>query len=119
MIGERMKAQRKIKGYSITKLASLTGVSKSYLSYIERGIQQNPSLQILAKIAIRLDTSIDYLLGEEPYSSKKSPFKIDKEWESLLKQAINEGMSKEDFLQVRKYITYKNKKNSQPPNEGE
>ncbi|MRH44597.1 helix-turn-helix domain-containing protein [Aquibacillus halophilus] len=108
MIGERMKIQRKIKGYSITKLASLAGVSKSYLSYIERGIQKNPSLQILSKVAVRLDTSIEYLMGEQSDPSVNFKRKIDKEWEDILKQSIDEGMSKEDFLQVRDYIMYKN-----------
>ncbi|MDQ0858415.1 transcriptional regulator with XRE-family HTH domain [Bacillus sp. V2I10] len=42
MIGERIKYLRQQKGYS---LAELAGVFKSYLSYIERDIQKNPSMQ--------------------------------------------------------------------------
>ena len=44
MIGERIKQLRLEKGYSITELAEVSGVSKSYLSYIERNLQTNPSL---------------------------------------------------------------------------
>ncbi|MDL4841809.1 helix-turn-helix domain-containing protein [Aquibacillus rhizosphaerae] len=112
MIGERIRNTRRKKGYSITKLATLAGISKSYLSYIERDIQQNPSLQVLSKIADTLDTSIEYLLGEqhEQYTSlpKQDPPIMDEEWELLFKKAIDQGMSKKDFLEIHDFIKYKN-----------
>jgi len=42
MIGERIKRLREKKGYSITELARLADISKSYLSQLERGMQCNP-----------------------------------------------------------------------------
>lgn len=56
MVGDKIKNFRLKKGYSLNQLAAETGISKSYLSYIERGIQKNPSIKILAKIAKSLDT---------------------------------------------------------------
>ncbi|SDK35619.1 helix-turn-helix domain-containing protein [Sediminibacillus albus] len=109
MIGNRVRNERKLKGYSITELARQAGVSKSYLSYIERNLQQNPSLQILSKIAAALDTSIDYLLEERIEEQPAEPAIIlDKEWEGLFRKAVNEGMSKEDFRDLLEYVKFKN-----------
>jgi XRE family transcriptional regulator, master regulator for biofilm formation len=107
MVGERIKKLRKRKGYSITELAELAGVSKSYLSNIERNLHSNPSLQFLSKIAAPLDTTIPFLLGTD---DNESPYFIDQlldeEWRALIERAINEGMSKEDFKNFRDYIRF-------------
>lgn len=107
MIGERIKKLRKKKRYSITELAELAGVSKSYLSYIERNLQNNPSLQFLSKLAAPLDTSIEYLLGNEEIRTEPSIEEfLDEEWREMIENAINEGMSKEDFQHFRDYIRF-------------
>lgn len=49
MIGRIIRLYRKRKGYSINQLAVESGVSKSYLSKIERGVHTNPSVQFLKK----------------------------------------------------------------------
>lgn len=108
MIGKRVRTQRKSRGYSITKLARLAGVSKSYLSYIERDLQQNPSLQILSKIAITLDTTIEDLLDESfPADNNQKTDAIDKEWEVLIQIAIDEGMNKKDFKEFQNFLKFK------------
>lgn len=107
MVGERIKTLRKRKGYSITELAELAGVSKSYLSYIERNLQNNPSLQFLSKIAVPLDTTIQFLLGTD--DNESHPFieqLLDEEWRTLIQKAIKDGMSKEDFKNYRDYIRF-------------
>ncbi|MCL6570219.1 MAG: helix-turn-helix domain-containing protein [Bacillus sp. (in: Bacteria)] len=65
MNGHRLKIMRTEKELSLSKLSKLTGISKSYLSLIERGIQRNPSLVILEKIAKSLEVDIDYLVNKE------------------------------------------------------
>lgn len=65
MIGERLRYLRKKKGYSISRLAKEAGVSKTYLSYLDRGLQNNPSLQFLEKVSSRLGISVEYLISEE------------------------------------------------------
>ncbi|MCD7033167.1 helix-turn-helix domain-containing protein [Metabacillus sp. GX 13764] len=102
MIGERIRQLRRMKGYSLSELAELAGVSKSYLSYIERDIQKNPSLQFLTKIAETLDTDVNDLLHDK--DSSKS---VDEEWLTILEKAINEGMTKDDFRYFRDYIRFK------------
>ena len=107
MIGERIKQLRLEKGYSITELAEVSGVSKSYLSYIERKLQNNPSLQFLTKLLVPLDTTIENLINNNPI---KDPSKIeehlDEEWREILQKAISEGMSKEDFQNINDFIRF-------------
>jgi XRE family transcriptional regulator of biofilm formation len=102
MIGVSIKLLRQAKGYSITDLAKQANVSKSYLSQIERGLQNNPSLQFLYKISIPLDVSINYLLGAKPDDTVQ----LDEEWKGLLQKAIDDGLKKEDFQEYINYIKY-------------
>ncbi|MDX5476027.1 MAG: helix-turn-helix domain-containing protein [Bacillaceae bacterium] len=104
MIGDRIKKLRKIKGYSLTELADKANVSKSYLSYIERNLQTNPSLQFLTKISNSLGTSVEYLLNG--HTKENSEHVLDHEWERILQKAISEGMTKEDFIQFRDYVQF-------------
>ncbi|ANE46263.1 transcriptional regulator [Paenibacillus swuensis] len=106
MIGQRIKELRKRKGYSISELAELAGISKSYLSYIERELQNNPSLQMLSKIAGPLDTTIEYLLGNTYSSRLEVNGVLDDEWKFLIHKAIDEGMSKKDFRRLKDYLQY-------------
>jgi XRE family transcriptional regulator, master regulator for biofilm formation len=109
MIGKLIKRLREEKGFSITKLARLAGVSKSYLSQIERGLQSNPSLQFLMKVAVPLGTNLDYLLGEAGLKRTLDlESDLDDEWKLLIKQAIEHGLKKEDFLEYRNYIKFQN-----------
>lgn len=117
MIGSRIKELRKQKRLTITELAKRAGVSKSYLSYIERDVQKNPSLQFLTKISKPLDTSIEYLLGEEKNDITTNEI-LDKEWTKLLMNAIDDGLSKEDFQEFQNFIKFKNWKNDHIKNEG-
>jgi XRE family transcriptional regulator of biofilm formation len=100
MVGERIKELRKKKGYSISELAKYAGVSKSYLSYIERNVQKNPSLQFLAKLAKTLDTTIEYLLGQDSEE-------LDEEWIDLIKKAIDNGVDKAEFQKYLEFVKFK------------
>lgn len=107
MIGERIKHLRKKKGYTLTQLADLAGVSKSYLSYIERNLQNNPSLHLLSKLAMTLETTLEYLMdGKEKEFFPMNNTIPDEEWRFLAERAIEEGMSKEDFTRYNDYIRF-------------
>ncbi|QGQ47235.1 helix-turn-helix domain-containing protein [Metabacillus sediminilitoris] len=106
MVGERLRELRMKKGYSISELAELAGVSKSYLSYIERDVQKNPSLQFLRKIATTLETEVEDLLGT-PSEMQAKKLIVDDEWNKLLNKAILEGMSKKDFIEFRDYLKFR------------
>jgi len=105
MIGNKIKEMRQAKGYSISELAKLADVSKSYLSHIERGLQSNPSLQFLHKIAKTLGTSLDYLLQEEN-TDKDRQVELDDEWIVLIRRAVEDGLKKEDFRAYLNYIKF-------------
>ncbi|MFF2450433.1 helix-turn-helix domain-containing protein [Neobacillus sp. NPDC058068] len=101
MIGERIKQLRENKGYSLTELARLANVSKSYLSQLERGLQSNPSMQFVKKVAIPLDVSIDYLLDDESVN-----YELDNEWKALIQSAIENGLKKEAFREYLNYVKF-------------
>jgi XRE family transcriptional regulator, master regulator for biofilm formation len=106
IIGERVKKYRTEKGLSITALADRAGVAKSYISALERNIQQNPSIQLLEKIADVLDISVDHLI--KPEVDTKS---LDQEWADLVKEAMGSGVSKEQFKEFLEFNKWKNKQN--------
>ncbi|MGG1911790.1 helix-turn-helix domain-containing protein [Priestia megaterium] len=106
MIGDRIKELRLQKRYSITRLAEKAQISKSYLSQIEKGSNSNPSLQMLHKIAASLGTSVDYLIDETIEHMEADPH-ITEEWLELLSRAINQGMTKEDFIEFYQYLSFK------------
>ena len=61
-LGERIRATRESKGYSVTALAEAVGVTKQAMSAYEKGMYI-PSAVILGIIADVLECSADYLLG--------------------------------------------------------
>lgn len=107
-VGERIKKRRILKNYSITELAIKANVSKSYLSYIERGIQENPSLQVLSRLAKTLDVSLEELTGQPLYEQKEESLApIDPEWLDMIEEAIRNGVSKEEFAFYIDFMKYK------------
>lgn len=70
MILNRLKKLRKSKGYTQVKMQILTGIDQSDYSKLENG-KRNYTFEQCKRLAIALDTSMDYLAGlteqEEPY----------------------------------------------------
>jgi transcriptional regulator with XRE-family HTH domain len=64
VLGDKIRRLRKEKGYSLDKLAELSESSKSYIWELENKNPPRPSADKLAKIADKLDTTIEYLLDE-------------------------------------------------------
>jgi len=121
MIGNRIKKLREQKGYSLTELAELANVSKSYLSNIERSLNKNPSIHFLMKMAKPLDVSIEYLLtgidqAEDQWDNKGKEF-LDNEWRSIIERAIKDGLNKEDFREYINFIKFKNWEKNNKKNE--
>lgn len=70
-IGGRIRRLRKKHGVSLRQLATLTGLSPSYVSSLERSLS-NPSIASLQKLAAALGTNVPTLLGERQ-DPKASP----------------------------------------------
>lgn len=66
----RLKELRKEKGFSQIKMQLLTGIDQSDYSKIERG-KRYYSFEQCKKIALALDTSMDYLAG---LTDEKKPY---------------------------------------------
>lgn len=63
-LGARIRALRKQQGYTLKELSEITKISPTFICDIERG-RSNPSLKRLNDIALALDTTTTYLMGEE------------------------------------------------------
>jgi XRE family transcriptional regulator, master regulator for biofilm formation len=100
LIGEKIKELRKAKKMSISELAEKAGVAKSYLSSIERGIQVNPSIQFIEKISIVLGVSINELIRENQSKQKEE---LDEEWLEIVQEAMESGVSKEQFKEFLEF----------------
>ena len=74
-----MKALRKAKGYSQVKMQLLTGIDQSDYSKIETG-KRNMTFDQCRRIALALETSMDYLAGltEDPKPYPRTPSNSEK-----------------------------------------
>lgn len=65
LVGDQLRAARKLRGLSLRQAALRLGVSPSYLSQMERG-QRNVSLDVLFRASRSYRVSVDVLLGRDP-----------------------------------------------------
>lgn len=61
MMGERIKKQRKLNGYSREKLAEMADITPRFCYDLELGLK-NMSVNTLCKISDSLHVSVDYIL---------------------------------------------------------
>lgn len=59
-MGNNVRAIREAKGWSQDKLSDESGLHRTYISGIERGIR-NPTIEIVQKIALALGVEVSYL----------------------------------------------------------
>lgn len=98
MIGKVIRIYRKRKGYSIHQLAEDAHVSKSYLSKIERGVHQNPSVQFLKKVSFSLEIDLQELFDAETMMFHS--LEDEQEWREHVVNAVQSGMQKEELYQL-------------------
>ncbi|EGW37835.1 DNA-binding anti-repressor SinI [Desulfosporosinus sp. OT] len=106
MIGKRIQELRIQKGWSISELAVRARIAKSYLSTIERDIQSNPSVNVLEKLSYVLEVSINELLETQA----PPPPSLDSDWLKLVEEAMNSGVSKEQFREFLEFNKWRNTK---------
>jgi transcriptional regulator with XRE-family HTH domain len=63
-VGERVRALRRERGWTLESLAERSGVSRAMISKLERG-EKNPTLVVAAKVAEGLGVSLSRLVGTE------------------------------------------------------
>ena len=64
-VGKRIAFFRTSKGYSVNKLANLSGVSQSYLREVELG-NKNPTVEFLSVLCATLGVSLKEFFDDQP-----------------------------------------------------
>lgn len=61
-LGDRIRKRREMLGLSQQALAERTRIAQTLISRIERGVNKNPGVDVLKRLAIALRCSIDWLV---------------------------------------------------------
>jgi transcriptional regulator with XRE-family HTH domain len=64
-LGEKLKALRTSKGYTLDRLAELSGLSKSYIWELENRESQRPSAEKLTSLGDVLGVAASYFIEED------------------------------------------------------
>ena len=72
-LGDRVRKRRKALGMTAKAVAKAAGVSTSYISQVERGHQEDPSLPTLRRLADALSMDLHTLLGGQATASDEAP----------------------------------------------
>lgn len=104
MIGKNIQQIRKRRGMTLTQLAVNAGISKSYLSNIERGVNQNPSIEVLKRLALVLHVDLKTLLKIE--QQRQPDENLNEELIDLIEELKKTVIEKEDMEEYRALIEY-------------
>ena len=100
-IGTRIEKARKLRGFSLRKLADSTGLSHTQISYIEKG-QRSLNGPTLLSIAKALDLPVDYFMREETFSSREVSYRkikaLTEKKQSMIWQMIE--LQVENYLEI-------------------
>ncbi|HVC82808.1 MAG TPA: helix-turn-helix transcriptional regulator [Chloroflexota bacterium] len=75
-LGERVRKRRKALGMTAKSVAKAAGVSTSYISQVERGHQEDPSLPTLRRLADALSMDFHTLLGGQTLQLDETPIPV-------------------------------------------
>lgn len=100
-LAERLSVFRKLNGLSLEQVATRAGITKSYLSKLERGLS-SPTIATLLKLAQALGRNTEQLIGETEdnddivlvKAQDRVPFTRSKEREGYIYEAIAASRTK-------------------------
>lgn len=99
MFGNRLKKLRNDAGYTIKELSEqLSLKERTYYSYENN--EREPDSEILVKIALLFNTSVDYLLGLSQKKDKPSENDLSVTVEKL------KQMSDDSLIRLNEYLDY-------------
>ncbi|MDD9266507.1 helix-turn-helix domain-containing protein [Paenibacillus sp. GCM10023248] len=104
MIGQNISSIRKQKGYTLSELSERTGISKSYLSNIERNLKQNPSIHVMEKIAEVLMVDLKLLL--KITVDAETDRQLDQEWMDFIDDLKQSGIDKGRLHELKILIEF-------------
>lgn len=65
-MGKKIKIARVLADKTQEQLSKETGISKDYISMLERGVTNNPTLEVMKKLSKALDTPVvDLFFSDE------------------------------------------------------
>ncbi|MFK9089949.1 helix-turn-helix domain-containing protein [Bacillus salipaludis] len=111
MIGKNINEIRMQRGLTLSELAERANISKSYLSNIERNLNQNPSVHIIKKLAIVLDVDLKTLINTE--INEESQQFLESEWVDFVNELKQSGVKKEKIHEYKTLIEFIKWKNEQ------
>ncbi|MBP1990362.1 transcriptional regulator with XRE-family HTH domain [Paenibacillus eucommiae] len=88
----------------MSELSERTGISKSYLSNIERNLKQNPSIHVMEKIAAVLKVDLKTLL--EINTEMEVKHHLDKEWMEFIYDLKQSGIEKDQIHEYKIVIDF-------------
>lgn len=101
MLGNNIKIIRKKKKLTLSECANRANISKSYLSNIERNVNQNPSIHIIYRIATVLDVDLRSLIDSDDV------LEVDEsEWFDFMQDLKKAGIEKEELQQYKTVIEF-------------
>ncbi|MGJ7911445.1 helix-turn-helix domain-containing protein [Neobacillus sp. LXY-1] len=109
MIGSNIYKLRKKRGLTLSELAERANISKSYLSNIERNLNQNPSIQVIKKIAGVLDVELNELLYQHPEFDEPNADISEQELIELVNELKVSGIDKKEYKTLIEFIKWQNK----------
>lgn len=68
-VGNKIKTFREKKGWSQEDLADISGLHRTYISGVERGVR-NPTIEIVFRISCALGVEVAQLFEQTPKSGK-------------------------------------------------
>ncbi len=104
MIGSNINNIRKRRGLTLSELADRANVSKSYLSNIERNLNQNPSIQVIEKIAAVLDVDLTNILHAD--ATVETQHLLENEWLDFIHELKESGIEKEQIKEYKNVIEF-------------
>jgi XRE family transcriptional regulator of biofilm formation len=114
MIGHNIYKIRKQRGLTLTDLAVKTGISKSYLSNIERNLKQNPSIHVMEKIAAVLNVDLKALLMVATHVEMREH--IETEWVEMINEYKDTGLDRDrihEFKMLLEFMKWYNDKSEE------
>lgn len=100
----------------MSELAERTGISKSYLSNIERNLKQNPSIHIIEKLSAVLKVDLKALVKMAAEVENKQ--QVEKEWLDFINELKKSGIDKNSIREYKILIEFIKWYNDQIREEG-
>lgn len=104
MIGKNIAKIRKSRGYTLSELAEKSSISKSYLSNIERDLNQNPSVDVVIRLANVLRVNIETILN--PIVKQDNQQLMEKEWVDFVTDLKESGLRKDQLSYYKPLIEF-------------